>query len=88
MSQRALNQWDTGGRDRLFYLEYGRFKLIGGGRPAFILAVGAPLTIIAVAAILLGSQNKWTTLAIVLICVFLYAGLAGLWVWKETQRPD
>ena len=88
MAQREINQWNTGGRDRLFYLEYKQFKLIGGGRPAFILAVGAPLTIIAIFAILIGSQDAWTTITIVLTCLLIYAIIAGVWVWKETQRPD
>lgn len=83
-----MNQWNTGGRDRLFYLEYKQFKLIGGGRPAFILAVGAPLIIISAFAIVFGSQNTWTTLTIVLSCLLIYAVLAGIWVWKETQKPD
>ena len=88
MAQREMNQWNTGGRDRLFYLEYKQFKLIGGGRPALILAVGAPLIIIAVFAIAISSQNAWITLTIVLSCLVIYAFLAGIWVWKETQRPD
>ena len=88
MGKRELTSADTGGRDRLFYLEYKQFKLIGGGRPAFILAVGAPLTIVACAALLLGSETPWVTIAIVIASLVIYAALAGIWVWKETQRSD
>ena len=88
MARRELNQRDTGVRDRLFYLECKYFTLIGGGRPALILSVGAPLAIIAFLTLLLWQQNMWATLTVVLSCVFLHGGLAAFWIWKEAERPD
>lgn len=83
-----ISRSSTGGRDRLFYLQYKQFTIIGGGRPAFILAVGAPLTIVPAFAILLGSQNQWFTLTIVLVSLVLYSVLAGYWIREEVKKPD
>ena len=79
-----MNELETGGRDRLFLLQYKDFRIVGGGKPAVILAVGAPLTIIPVVAMALNVLSQWSLLAITIVSLVLFSILAGVWIWKET----
>ena len=80
-----MNEPETGGRDRLFFLQYKHFTIVGGGRPAVILAVGAPLAIIPVVAMVLNVLSQWFLLTIILVDLALFSVLAGIWIWKETR---
>ena len=80
-----MNEPDIAERYRIFLLQYKQFKIAGGGRPALLLAVGAPLTIIPLAAMAISSLNAWSLLAVILVNGALFAGLAGVWIWRDTQ---
>ena len=80
-----MNESETAGRDRLFFLKYRNLTIIGGGRPAVILAVGAPLTIVPAVAMLLNVLNEWFLFAIVIVALVLFSTLAGIWMWIERR---
>ena len=86
-TSRRADQLKGSSKDWVFYFECKWFTIIVGGRPAFILAVGAPLTIIGAFTLLIGGQDLWLKLAIVIPCLILYAGLAGFWLSRESQKP-
>ena len=80
-----MNESETGIRDRLFFLQYKQFTIVGGGRPALILAVGAPLTIIPVVAMVLNVLSQWFLLGVIVVDLMLFSVLAGIWLWRDTQ---
>ena len=82
-----MNKSETGGRDRLFFLKYKDLTIVGGGRPAVILAVGAPLTIIPAVAMFLSVLSQWFLFAIVVVDLVLFSTLAGMWMRMEKQPP-
>ena len=80
-----MNESETEGSYRLFSLKYKQFTIVGGGKPALILAVGAPLAIIAIVAMVFNVLNQWLLLAVILVDIALFSVLAGIWIWRDTR---
>ena len=80
-----MNESETGGRDRLFFLRYKDLTIVGGGRPAVILAVGAPLTIVPAIAMVLNVLGQWFLFGIIIVDLALFSTLAGIWIRMEKQ---
>ena len=74
-------------RNTLFRLEYRDFSITAGGRPAFILAVGTPLTLIPLFVLMLNPTLTWKLWGLLAFAMALFAVLAGVWVWYE-MRDD
>ena len=69
--------------DYLFHLRCKQFSLRGGGKPAIILALGAPHIIITVGALMLQALPVGFLAAVVGLALVLYTGLAAYWLWKD-----